>query len=182
LTVPDEARNHDWELLGLQPGADLAEVHRAFEKRKALYKQESMATYSLLGNEEQAQLMLRIEAAYQRILGSPQTTTIETPEPEEAPRVEPLPQGPVPDPTQEPGAYLRFHRLHRGVSLEQIAAETKIRPVMLQRVEAEEFGLLPSAVYVRGFVIQYAQFLGLEDPEGLARQFLAQREGTGSKP
>ena len=45
----DNIRREDWEVLGVEPGADLERVHRAYHARRSLFGASSMATYSLLG-------------------------------------------------------------------------------------------------------------------------------------
>ncbi|MEW5899394.1 MAG: RodZ domain-containing protein [Bacillota bacterium] len=57
-------------------------------------------------------------------------------------------------------------RKERGLSLEEIAEKTKIRRRYLEAIEEENFGLLPGRVYVKGFLRNYAKFLGL-NPEPL---------------
>ena len=38
----------DWEVLGLEPGADPKDVRRAYRERRALYESDSLATYTLV--------------------------------------------------------------------------------------------------------------------------------------
>lgn len=56
------------------------------------------------------------------------------------------------------GGYLRSVRLHRRLSLERVAEETRIRRDYLMRIESDEFDFLAPA-YVRGFLRSYARFL-----------------------
>jgi cytoskeletal protein RodZ len=55
----------------------------------------------------------------------------------------------------------------------QLAQETKIRASLLELLESEAFSELPATVYVRGFVIQCAKVLGINDPESLATAYIA---------
>ena len=68
----------------------------------------------------------------------------------------------------ELGSTLRQAREALGLSLEQVQEATKIRGPYLQALEEEAFEALPAAVYVRGFLKNYAQFLGLDPQEVLA--------------
>jgi cytoskeletal protein RodZ len=61
------------------------------------------------------------------------------------------------------GASLRRERELRGVSLQQIAASTKIGVSMLQAIEDDRFDKLPQGLFVRGFVREYARFLALDE-------------------
>jgi cytoskeletal protein RodZ len=60
------------------------------------------------------------------------------------------------------GESLRTLREERGLSLEQIAAETKIRPRLLRAIEENDFDQLPGGVFRRSFVLQYAKYLGAD--------------------
>ena len=59
------------------------------------------------------------------------------------------------------GETLRAARLAKGVSLDQAAAATRIRRSALHALEAEDFDALPAPVYTRGFLLNYARYLGL---------------------
>jgi len=64
----------------------------------------------------------------------------------------------------ELGETLREARDAKGLSLEQVEEATRIRTVYLRALEEEDHGRLPPPVYVRGFLKNYAQYLGL-DPQ-----------------
>jgi cytoskeletal protein RodZ len=61
------------------------------------------------------------------------------------------------------GESLRREREVRGVSLQEIAAATKIGTRMLQAIEEDRLDQLPQGLFVRGFVREYARFLGLDE-------------------
>lgn len=76
------------------------------------------------------------------------------------------PEGRVtPVDAREIGRILRERREALGLSLQDVQAATKIRLRYLQALEAGETGVLPGAVYARGFVRSYANFLGLDGQE-----------------
>lgn len=58
------------------------------------------------------------------------------------------------------GSYLRQQREKAGVSLEQLAVSTKIRPTLLRSLEEDQLDSLPSGVFMRGFVKAYAAETG----------------------
>ena len=60
------------------------------------------------------------------------------------------------------GQLLREAREAKGCTLEEAERATRIRAKYLAALEAEDFGALPSAIQARGFLRNYAQFLGLE--------------------
>jgi cytoskeletal protein RodZ len=76
------------------------------------------------------------------------------------------------------GADLRRLRESRGVSLRQVADVTKIGMRFLEYIEDDRFALLPAAVYLRGFLKEYARTVGL-DPDDVARAYMS-RMGSGS--
>lgn len=67
-----------------------------------------------------------------------------------------------------PGPLLAAKRAERGLSIDQVAASTRIRPEQLRALEADDFDQLPAPVYARGYLRTYATFLGL-DAEELVR-------------
>jgi hypothetical protein len=62
----------------------------------------------------------------------------------------------------EIGNTLREARLRRGLDILDCEAETKIRTKYLRAMEEEQFDLMPSPTYVRGFLRTYADFLDLD--------------------
>jgi cytoskeleton protein RodZ len=71
---------------------------------------------------------------------------------------------------KEIGEILRQQREEQGWSLEDIHQKIKISPSCLQNIEQGFLDELPHPVYVKGFIKNYAHFLGL-DSEGLSREF-----------
>ena len=63
------------------------------------------------------------------------------------------------------GAQLKAAREARGLSLEQVAAETRIPQRHLSTIEAGEFAALPARTYAIGFSRTYARAVGLDDGE-----------------
>ena len=75
------------------------------------------------------------------------------------------------------GITLRNGRVQRGLTIEQVAQETRISPRFLEALEAEAFDELPAPVYVRGFLRSYANFLNLD-----ATPLLERLAATSSTP
>lgn len=65
------------------------------------------------------------------------------------------------------GGFFRYARERQGMSLDQIAAQTRIQPHHLQALEEEDFASLPAKVFTKGFVRSYARALGLDEEEAL---------------
>ena len=62
----------------------------------------------------------------------------------------------------EIGASLREARERRRLGYDQVEAETKIRTKYVRCLEDEQFEVLPSGTYVKGFLRTYADYLGLD--------------------
>jgi len=71
------------------------------------------------------------------------------------------------------GETLRAARRERGLTLQAVQQELRIREKYLQALEAENFSDIPGTVYARGFLRSYARFLDL-DAEALVAQLPAQ--------
>jgi flagellar biosynthesis protein FlhG len=69
------------------------------------------------------------------------------------------------------GAFLRKVREIRGLELSDISQRTKISERYLRALEEEQFAEMPAAVYVRGYVTEYARALRL-DPQRSAESYL----------
>lgn len=62
------------------------------------------------------------------------------------------------------GSILRYHREQRGVNLDFVAEQLRIKREYLVAMEQDRFDLLPEGMYRRSFLRAYASFLKL-DPE-----------------
>ncbi len=70
------------------------------------------------------------------------------------------------------GAWLSRHRRVRGIELREIAEDSKIGMTYLQAFEDDRFDILPAAVFAKGFLRQYANYVGL-DPEEVVNFYLS---------
>ncbi len=59
------------------------------------------------------------------------------------------------------GEELKKTRVERGLSIEDVERETKIKASFIQAIENEEFDKIPGRVYVKGFIKNYAKLFGL---------------------
>ncbi len=77
----------------------------------------------------------------------------------------------------ELGARLRQARERQGLSLAQASADTRILQPSLTALEEGAYQRLPGDVVVRGFIRNYAQYLGLP-PDELIELYRRERGGT----
>jgi cytoskeletal protein RodZ len=78
------------------------------------------------------------------------------------------------------GERLLEAREHKGVDLYRAERDTKIRVKYLAALERSDFKELPGAVYTKGFLRNYAMYLGL-DPDEVLEQW-KQEAGAAARP
>jgi len=69
----------------------------------------------------------------------------------------------------EIGVLLRGAREARGMSLADVSEITKIRSKYLDAIERGEFATIPGEVYLKGFIRNYADCVGLDGGKVVAR-------------
>jgi cytoskeleton protein RodZ len=74
------------------------------------------------------------------------------------------------------GATLREARMRARIDISELEAETKIRAKYLRALENEEWDLLPGPTYVKSFLREYADALGL-DGKLLVSEYKLRYEG-----
>jgi cytoskeletal protein RodZ len=77
------------------------------------------------------------------------------------------------------GGWLRRQREMREISLREISETSKISLRYLEALERDRFDLLPASVFARGFLREYARFVGLDPDEVVNYYLVAQRQGNG---
>lgn len=81
--------------------------------------------------------------------------------------------------TRDVGMLLRERREAMGVSLAEAEAATRIRQKYLAALESDEWHLLPGEVVGRGFLRNYAGYLGLEPTDVIERRRVSANERLG---
>jgi cytoskeletal protein RodZ len=66
---------------------------------------------------------------------------------------------------QELGSRLREFRQNQAVSLDEIAAKTRIQARLLNAIEEAKLDILPEPVYIQGLIKRFADALGLNGDE-----------------
>ena len=169
--VPPES-HHD--LLEVDRGATDEEVRRAFKRAREIYSSGALACYGLFEPEELEKVRTRVEEAFDVLLDPARRRPYELSifpiddDEEEAPpsrlrRSTDLPPPPAINPeTDFSGALIRQVRESQGIELKAVSQKTKVGLSYLQAIEDDAFPELPAPVYVRGFVTEFAKFLGLD--------------------
>ncbi len=75
------------------------------------------------------------------------------------------------EPVNEPGigSFLKSERERKGLSLEHLSKQTRLRMQYLEALEKEDWARLPSPVFIKGFIKTYTKALGLDYREVLGQ-------------
>src|SRR5215204_2475362 len=78
------------------------------------------------------------------------------------------------------GEKLRQAREERGISISEVAEQTRIAPHYLDLIENDDYRTLPGGIFNKGFVKAYAKYVGLDEQEALQEyaRLVAQKEET----
>lgn len=156
-----------FDILEIDAGASIPEVRNAYNYLKALYSGNSVVISSVqeeFDDENRREILDTIEEAYQTILKS-----FEIEKNEKCAQKKDIDYE-----TQESlknyisqlefysGEALRYIRKLYGFDLREVAECTNISRRYLEGIEKEEFGILPQKVYLKGFIVSYAEHLNLD--------------------
>lgn len=153
----EDFRKH-FEMLELTTEATATEVKRGYLALKDVYSRDSLAIMSMpeeISAAQMEEILQKIEAAFlalSELFAKEQHVATE------------FVDNMVGDIADFNGAVLREVRQKLGISLADMAIETRVQYKHLQDIEADNFAELPVAVYTRGFVANYAKFISL-DPD-----------------
>jgi curved DNA-binding protein CbpA len=165
-----------FDILGISNEASLDELERSFRELHALYSKESLATYSLLEDDDREKKLKSIQDAYNRILRFHRSTANTKEGVENDKSALPIGAQKVhidADLDKQPGLFLQQLRKAKGLSLRDVARHTKVSSNLLQSIEEQHFDALPVPVYLRGFLRQFAQLVKVPDVEALVDSYMA---------
>jgi cytoskeletal protein RodZ len=80
------------------------------------------------------------------------------------------------------GEKLRQAREERGISISEVAEQTRISPHYLDSIENDDYRTLPGGIFNKGFVKSYAKYVGIDEHEALQdySRLIATQEGVSS--
>jgi len=70
--------------------------------------------------------------------------------------------------SQTLGEKLRQAREERGISLTEVAEQTRISPQYIEAIERDDYKPLPGGIFNKGFVKSFAKYVGVDENEALA--------------
>jgi flagellar biosynthesis protein FlhG len=200
----DEEQTY-YEILETEPGVSDEEVRRAYRTLKDIYASTSPVVAGLYDEQELADLHARANAAHDTLFAPERRRLYDLALPEadlaravrvaaanNARRPNGLPTPGADDRPESPepvielgddvsGAALRKIREARGIELGDIAHRTKISERHLRAIEEERFGDMPAAVYVRGYVLEYARAIRI-DAARAAESYLRRYNARNAPP
>src|SRR5436189_3281210 len=69
--------------------------------------------------------------------------------------------------SQTLGEKLREAREERGISISEVAEQTRISPMYIESIEKDNYKPLPGGICNKGFVKSYAKYVGIDEQEAL---------------
>ncbi len=184
-----------YEVLGVARHVGSGQIQAAYRFARSLYSGESTPTYGLLDSEERARMLALVEEAYAALSNPsvrrdydlrtqgraddprwleapplqasspPAARSVPAPRPAQITDATPPPR--IPDVVNGPA--LRLLRESSGLSIEQIAALSKVGSRFLLALEEDRHKALPGRVFARGFLIEYARALRVSEADLVER-------------
>jgi len=210
-----------YDLLEIRTDTSIENIREAYQRVKATYGHDNVATYSLLNADDSKEALTRIEEAYatlshpekrkaydlkQGIIrtetwsSDPQSKviSIDRVPPMEREATEDLLIPPATDltphlqaqsgidpihleidrETEWAGSFLKRVRETKRISIEEICNVTRVSKTYIRAIEDENYGKLPAAVFIRGFVTQIAKTLKLP-PDKVVSAYMARFAKSG---
>jgi curved DNA-binding protein CbpA len=184
-----------YEILGVAPHVGSGQIQAAYRFTRGLYSGDGAATYGFMDASERAQMLALVDEAYAALSNPNARRDYDAHLNDEALHGSPAPPAPKAGPVVEPkaarvlkapalvehaaaaakaplavpetvnGKVLRGLRETRGLSLEQIAALSKVGTRFLAALEDDRHEALPGRVFARGFLIEYARAVHVTETE-----------------
>ncbi len=186
-----KSRYDYYQILEIQRSSPQHEITKAYERAKMTFSGDNNAIYTIFSEGEARELMTLIDEAYavlgnkmlrsiydQRMSGvsKPEDLTYASllsasrhglPEIKEEPKVEYRRDDQLEKEIQErkdwDGEFLKKIREYKKVSLEKLNEKTKINSYYINAIELMDSKNLPAPVFVRGYVVQIAKALSLNE-------------------
>lgn len=164
-----------FETLELEIDATVSEINEAYASLKNLYSSNSITISPLIDEftEEKSKKILReIENAYKNlsVLSINEESSLKS-----ECAIEVTPEDNKTLEGEFNGSMLMHARLSKNIELKEIAANTNISKRYLLNIENENFDELPARIYLKGFILSYARYLGL-DSEKIANTIIEKFE------
>jgi len=86
--------------------------------------------------------------------------------------------------SQTLGEKLRHAREERGISISEVAEQTRISALYIESIENDNYKPLPGGIFNKGFLKSYAKFIGVDEQEALSdyARIAAESESISEPP
>lgn len=186
-------RNNYYDVLELSTNAPQHEISTAYERAKTTYSGKNPAIYTIFSEQEARELLTLIEEAYQilgnknlrliydqrllsgranlndltyaSIMEASKYNLPETKSEDKTPafKADPLIEKEIQHCEHFTGAFLKKVREYKHISVDRMHEITKINTYYVRAIESTDPKGLPAVVFVRGYVMQIAKALGLDE-------------------
>ncbi|MCB1023355.1 MAG: helix-turn-helix domain-containing protein [Acidobacteria bacterium] len=65
------------------------------------------------------------------------------------------------------GEKLRQAREEKGISISEVAEQTRISPIYLESIENDDYRTLPGGIFNKGFIKSFAKYVGVDEQEAM---------------
>lgn len=175
--MPEEAHKKYFEILEISSDASLSEIRNAYLRLKKLYTTESIVVSPVADEfpkRSRREILKKIENAYTKLVSLLENEQSK-PVLQRKPSVSDIPIEKEAEITSYSGDVLRQIREKKGIQLYEVSLETKIRIELLKNIELENFDALPSGIYLKAHLMNYASFLSI-DPKKVAEDLIRRAE------
>jgi DnaJ-class molecular chaperone len=207
--MQQSSRYNYYEILELTANAPQHEISAAYERARVTYSGDNAAIYTIFSEQEARELLSFIEEAYQvlgnkvlrsiydqRLLsGRSSLNDLSYASIKEASK-QVLPESKaekitisykkdeafekeIDSQTDWNGSFLKKVREYKQLSVQKMSEITKINPFYVTSIENMEPGNLPAVVFVRGYVVQIAKALGLDEKKVADSYMKSFKNGLG---
>ena len=187
------SRYNYYEILEVPQTAAQHEVTAAYDRARLTYSGENAAIYTIFSEQEARELLVMIEEAYKVLGNKTLRNIYDRRLQNNVYSVNDLTYGSIVEASKQlfpevkperpqvtykidkefekeiqvkevwTGDFLKKVREYKQLSVLNVSEITKINPFYISAVEEMESGNLPAQVFVRGYVVQIAKALGLDD-------------------
>lgn len=182
-----------YEILEVSKNAPQNEISRAYERSKNTYSSANPAIYTIFSEQEARELMKMVDEAYSVIGNKTLRTIYDQKIQDFTCSTEELSlenlmkamknlqtnqlkvdlkltfvvnedlENEIKSCEKWDGDFLRKIREYKNVSIERLHKITKINPYYLTAIEEMDISQLPATVFIRGYIVQFARALHLND-------------------
>jgi flagellar biosynthesis protein FlhG len=163
--MSDKELKKYFDILEISPDSSILEIRNAYMRLKKLYSSDSVVLSPIedeFSMKERQKILQQVEDAYRKLMENFK----------DRPGMRSDHKGPVVPDNEPPeegtekesysGPILKQIREKMGIQLFEVSLDTKIRMELLEYIEQEKFDSLPPEVYLKGHLINYANYLLLD--------------------